>query len=236
MRQLIYILAFLFFLTACHQNNPAIKEVHSDSLGNNITTDKLHAENGSEADKNPAGDSLLIPYDTLFSDMKLILTEISGKQFQIFSKTTKISCEMDSGQFIKGYGIFVKRVCDGICETYLCEKTTNKKMILPTSYDAGILRMLFSPSCRHLMICSSYDGPDFEEYYNHRAEIFVFTVSAGSGLDGVKPAFKFYTKDWSIEDIIWVNDTTIALKVYEERRQGDGSGNNYKYYKADLDK
>lgn len=107
---------------------------------------------------------------------------------------------------------------------------------MPTDYDAGILSMLFSPSCSQLLICSSYDGPDFENYYSHRAEIFVFTVSIGNGLKGIKPALKFYTKDWSIDDIIWINDKTIALKVYEEPRQGDGSSNNYKYYKADIDK
>lgn len=236
MRQAIYILIFLFFLTACNQNGSTRNDVKSDSVENKITSDTMRTGNITETERKSVSDSLIIPYDTLFSDMNLVLTEISKKQFQSYSSKSKISCQIDSGQFIKGSGIYVRHDCNEICETYLCEKATNRRMIVPTDYDAGILSMLFSPSCRQLLICSSYDGPDFEEYYNHRAEIFVFTVSTGYGLNGVKPALKFYTKDWSIEDIIWVNDKTIALKVYEERRQGDGSGNNYKYYKADLDK
>jgi hypothetical protein len=236
MRQAIYILTFLFLLTACNQNGSTINEVESDSLKNKITTGTTRTENISETERKSVIDSLIIPYDTLFSDMNLVLTEISKKQFQSYSDKYKISCEIDSGQFIKGSGIYVQHDCNEICETYLCEKATNRRMAVPTDYDAGILSMLFSPSCSQLLICSSYDGPDFENYYSHRAEIFVYTVSTGNGLHGIKPSLKFYAKDWSIDDIIWVNDKTIALKVYEERRQGDGSGNNYKYYKTDFDK
>ena len=236
MRQAIYILTFLFLLTACTQNGSTINEVESDSLENKISTDTTRTENIIETERKSVSDSLIIPYDTLFSDMNIVFTEISKKQFQSYSDKYKISCEIDSGQFIKGSEIYVRHDCNEICETSLCEKATNRRMAVPTDYDAGILSMLFSPSCSQLLICSSYDGPDFENYYSHRAEIFVFTVSTGNGLHGIKPSLKFYTKDWSIDDIIWVNDKTIALKVYEERRQGDGSSNNYKYYKTDLDK
>jgi hypothetical protein len=114
------------------------------------------------------------------------------------------------------------------------EKATNKWALIPSDYDGGILGMSLSPKCNQLMVCSSYDGPEYDKYYEYRAEFFVFNVTTGNGLKGIKPAFKYYTKDWSIDDFVWVNDKTIALKTYAERRWGDDSGGHYKYFKADL--
>ncbi len=234
MKQTFYISTILFFLTVCNQNVTTTNHAELDSVTTEVKSDRLRAETNTK--RKIVSDSSIFPYDSLFADLNLDLIAIPQKQYQSYMSKSTRSCTIDSGQFIQGSGIFVRHDCNETCETYLCEKATNRKMLLPSDYDAGVLSMQLSPSCSRLMVSSSYDGPDFVKYYDHRAEIFIFTVSIDNGLHGIKPALKFYTKDWSIDDIIWVNDKTIALKIYEEGRQGDGSSNSYKYYKADLNK
>ncbi|WP_316804107.1 hypothetical protein [Pedobacter nototheniae] len=198
-----------------------------------VISDTLKKKNDKIARKI-VSDSLILYNDFLYSDLKLNFTEISKNEFQSYKQRYKTGCVLDSGNFIRGSDLYVSRHCNEICETYLSERTTNRKMLIPSSYDAGILTMLLSPACNKLIVCSSYDGPDYRNYYKHRAEIFVFKVTTGIGLKGIKPALKFYTKNWSIEDLTWVDDKIIALKIYEEAKLGDGSGIHYKYYKADL--
>ncbi|MBK9425506.1 MAG: hypothetical protein IPN54_15465 [Bacteroidetes bacterium] len=106
--------------------------------------------------------------------------------------------------------------------------------MLPSDYDSGILGMLFSPSCKQLLVYSSYDGPDFDKYYDHRAELFIFSIAHGEGLNGIRQKLQYYTKSWSIESIVWVNEKTIALKVYEGEKHGDDAMNKFKYYLTDL--
>jgi hypothetical protein len=164
------------------------------------------------------------------------LTKISKDEFQSYKSNYKTVCDLDSGNFISGSDLYVIQNCKDICETYLAERSTNRKLLVPSSYDRGVLAMLLSPGCNQLIVCSSYDGPDFGKYYEDRAEIFVFQVNKENGLRGIIPSLQYYTKDWSIEDLTWVNDKTIALKIYKETRRGDGRTINYRYYKAKLHK
>ncbi len=46
----------------------------------------------------------------------------------------------------------------------------------------------------------------------------------------------FSKKDWSIADIVWVNNKTIALKIYVEQHGGDGIDVQFKYYKKEFNK
>ena len=201
-----------------------------------VISDTSMKDKSNKIEKKIVSDSLILYNDSLYSDLELNFTKISMSEFQSYKRNYKTKCDLDSGNFISGSNLYVKHDCYEICETYLAERTTNRKMLMPSNYDAGILTMLLSPNCNKLIVCSSYDGPDFGNYYEDRAEIFVFKVNTGTGLKEIIPDFKYYTKDWSIEDLIWVNDKTIAIKIYEENRWGDGSGVNYKYFKADLNK
>jgi hypothetical protein len=139
---------------------------------------------------------------------------------------------LDTGQFISGSGLYVNIDCNEICQTYLVEKATNKKLLLPSIYDSGVLKMLLSPTCNQLIVCSSYDGSDFGNYYENRAEFYVLNIDKTIGLKAIKPGFSFYTKDWSIDDIIWINEKTIALKTYEENKSEDEDSIKYKYFKT----
>ena len=233
MKKTISILTTLFLLTACNRNSSTTDTPKAES--NNVVTNLVKKD--KEVNRREIVDDSLIFYgDSLYNDLELKFTKISKKEFGLYKQKYKTSCVLDSGHFISGSNIYVSQDCKEICETYLREKTTNRKMLLPSNYDAGILTMVLSPTCNQMIVCSSYDGPDYADYYEDRAEIFVFNVRNGIGLKGIKPAFKYYAKDWSIADLTWVNDKTIVLKIYEEQRWGDGSGVHYKYFKADFDK
>jgi len=107
-------------------------------------------------------------------------------------------------------------------------------MILPSNYDGGLGGLMLSPLCKQFITYSSYDGPDYAEYYSDRAEIIGYTLVNAKGLDAVKATFNFFTKDWSITKIVWVDEHTIVLKVYEGSHGGDDSGVKYTYLKTIL--
>nr|WP_233166764.1 hypothetical protein [Pedobacter sp. ASV2] len=225
-------MTLILLLIACNQNISTAGIPKVDPV--QAVSNKLKWEKNDKTARKIVSDSLIFYSDSLYSDLKLHFTKISKHEFQTYKQKYKTGCVLDSGNFINGSNLYVSRHCDKICETYLSEKTTNRKMLIPSNYDMGVLAMLLSPTCNKLLVCSSYDGPDFRNYYENRAEIFVFKVTTETGLKRIKPAFKFYTKKWSIEDLTWVSDKTIALKTYEETKSGDGGGILYTYYKADL--
>lgn len=165
---------------------------------------------------------------------KLNFTEISKNEFQSYKEKYKTSCVLDSGKFISGSNLYVIHDCKEICETYLAERNTNKKMLMPSNYDSGVLKMLLSPSCTQLLVCSSYDGPEYGDYYEHRAEIFLFNVLTGVGLKGITPSLNYYTNDWSINDLTWVDEHTIALELYHEPSMNYGENLKSKYFKSNL--
>jgi hypothetical protein len=187
-------------------------------------------------DKQINYDSLILFDDSLFADLDSNFLEISSDKFHRYKDNYKVSCEIDSGHFIKGSGLNVRHDCDEVCETYLEEKSSNRILLMPSGYDAGILAMSLSPACNKLLVCSSYDGPDYANYYEDRAVIFIFNITKEYGLNGIQPVFKFFTKDWSIADIVWVNNKTIALKIYVEQHGGDGIDVQFKYYKKEFNK
>ncbi|MET0637528.1 MAG: hypothetical protein ABWZ25_15960 [Chitinophagaceae bacterium] len=236
MKSPFYLLAIVLVLAACHQKSRTPDKPNADTIPKTFVADTLKPPTSEPevVKKTIVPDSLIWYEDSLFKDLVPVVKAISKKEFNSYKDNYKRGCATDSGHFISGSGIYVVSNCDEICQTYLAEQATNRIMPMPSDYDQGILSMLISPECNQLMVCSSYDGPDYGDYYTYRAEIKAFNVFSGKGLHGITPSFKFYTKDWSIEDLTWVNEKTIALKIYEESRGGDGKGVHYKYIKMDL--
>lgn len=228
---MIYILTIIFFLTACNQTSSTSDITKVDSVS--VISDTLKNENDKK-ERIIVSDSLIM-YDYSLSDiLELNLSEISKNEFLSYKEKYKTSCVLDSGQFIKGSDLYVIHDCNEICETYITERNTNRKMLMPSTYDAGILMMLLSPSCDQLVVCSSYDGPDYGNYYEYRAEISLFNVSTGIGLKGITPSHNYYTKDWSINNLTWVDKNTIALELYNGVKTGDGENLKFRYFKSNL--
>ncbi|NQX38303.1 hypothetical protein SAMN05421820_101318 [Pedobacter steynii] len=222
-------IGLIFFIASYLTNDhPKVDAaiVISDTLKENSRNHKI--------ERNVFVDALTWHNDALYNNLELNLTEISKHEFQSCIGKYKTSCVLDSGKFISGSGLYVMHNGKETFETYLAEKNTNRKMLIPSTYDAGILKMLLSPSCNQLVVCSSYDGPDYENYYEYRAEIFLFNVSTGIGLKGITPALNYYTKDWSINDLTWVDEHTIALELYNGTRTGNEENLKFRYFKSNL--
>ncbi|MGJ1350725.1 hypothetical protein ACR79P_00055 [Sphingobacterium spiritivorum] len=220
MKILIPILTTLFLLIFCKYDSISMSTLVN--IENNRNYDK----------KQSIEDSVEIYHDSLYFELELNFTEISEEEFHVYKDKYNTSCVIDSSHFIQGSYLYIAQDCKEICDTYLCEKSTNRKLRLPSGFDSGISTILLSPSCTRMIICSSYDGPDYSDYYENRAEMFVFSVTNGMGIRGIKPAFKYYSRKWSIEELTWVNEHTIALKVYEANQNTA----QYKYLKTELSK
>jgi hypothetical protein len=163
-------------------------------------------------------DSAIYLYDSLFADLNGELREIPISKFIEYEKKYKTGCTKDSTGFIKGKGLIIEHSCNEVCVSYLTDLKEKIKLILPSTYDQGIIDLVISPDCKRFLVYSSYDGPDYSDYYEYRAEIFGFTIASGQGIKTIQPAFKFFTKDWPIEKITWISNTEIGLKTYEEAR------------------
>jgi hypothetical protein len=224
---------WIFIIQSCSisRNNKGSESNNAHLFSRNLLSD-------IDYNSNPQinYDSLILFDDSLFVDLDSNFLEISSDKFYHNKNNYKLSCEIDYGHFIKGSGLNVRQVCDEVCDTYLEEKSSNRILLMPSGYDAGILAMSISPGCNKLLVCSSYDGPDYANYYEDRAVIFVFQITKEYGLKGIQPAYKFFTKDWSIADIVWINNKTIALKIYNEQHGGDGNDVHYRYFKMELNK
>lgn len=201
------------------------------SEGRKDTSNILYSEQQS---KDISKDSVIYFYDTHFTDLGSALKEISDSKFKEFNKITNA---LDKNVFFKRKGLLLEHYCKDICETYLFDKKEGVKLVLPSGYDRGIIGLIISPSYNQFIVYSSYDGPDYMNFYGHRAEVFGFTIAKGQGIQIIKPTFKFYSEDWSIEEVIWANDNEIAFKAYEESRSLANQDNlNYKYFKIKITK
>lgn len=177
--------------------------------------------------------------DSLFKFKDLKFETISQYEFEKYeldyARKIKNASIIDTNGYIKSLDLIVIGDCKEICETYLEESKSGKKMLLPSNFDAGILGLLFSASGKQFIIFSSYDGPDYEEYYSYRAEIIAYKIlPQEKGLNAIKTNFHYYSKDWSIEKIAWINENSIALKIFKEQKSGDGSKTKYEYYKTTI--
>lgn len=60
-------------------------------------------------------------------------------------------------------------------------------------------------------------------------------IEGRQGIQMIIPTFKFYIKDWSIEEVIWISDNEIAFETYEERRSTENENKlKYNYYKTKV--
>lgn len=90
----------------------------------------------------------------------------------------------------------------GMCESYLLDNETDVKMVLPSSFDAGSVDLLISPSNNWMLVYSSHDGPDYVDYYSFRSELIIYKIEKDKGIQGLKPFKSFQTSDWSMQEIV----------------------------------
>lgn len=140
----------------------------------------------------------------------------------------------DSKEKFSALGLSVTTNCREICESFLVEEDTGKEMWLPADFDQGIMGISFSPSGTYFMVYSSYDGPDYDNYYDHRAEMHLYAIGKAYGLDAIIYIKSIYTVEWSIDNLTWVNDSSFAVKTYNENRRFNADEMEFKYFKTEL--
>ena len=172
--------------------------------------------------------------DSLYKD--LTFDTISQQQFEKYVVTNIKNQQnyADNPTSFDKLGIREISNCDQICETYLQDTVTGKTMWIPSNYDQGVFGLSFSPKGSQFVVFSSYDGPIYEDYYDYRSEFFVFNILNGTGLDVIKLSFNYFSTEWSIDDLVWVNEHSLAVKIYTEARWGDGSHLNFIYLITEI--
>ncbi|MGB1031419.1 MAG: hypothetical protein ACPGWM_02330, partial [Flavobacteriales bacterium] len=150
------------------------------------------------------------------------------KEFQNFLLSDTSRCDLNN------FGLYETSYCDEICETFLVELNNKRKTAAPCDYDQGILGMNFSPACEKLVVCSSYDGSDYDNYYQHRAEIVVFRMTENDGLDALAPSTRITFNNWSIENYAWINKDELAVKLYSGSSYESEQNQDYSYFRLSI--
>lgn len=242
----------LFLLFVCCQSLQAQNKLEFNQsptvwiadTSNIVDTTDLHFETISENDflgfvfdyANNENAALIIQSDSLYrADSSEIFTIRTKHSYYEFPTTHTYSTSYDYIGFIPEISCHLIGFCgSGMCEMYLLDYEIDEKTTLPCSFDAGINAFIFSPNNQFLLLSSTYDGPDYENYYDYRAEIILYKIEKEQGLKGLKPYRIFEIKDYSIEDVVWINEDSIALKIYEEGRMGSGIKGEYQYLKTNI--
>ncbi len=124
---------------------------------------------------------------------------------------------------------------EGYCSAFLLDYKTDERFYLDAPFDAGIKGMQLSKKNTYLVVYSSYDGPDYDDYYATRSTFTLYKIKKNKGLKGMTVYYTFNSNEWSIEELIWINNNTLALKVYTGERNGDTIDGSNLYYTIQID-
>ncbi|MEO1434866.1 MAG: hypothetical protein AAFV80_04975 [Bacteroidota bacterium] len=168
-------------------------------------------------------------YDDLKLDLQPITETTFNKQVAAYMTTQFAGCGFDRLRLTEFDD------CNEVCESWVRD-TEGRRFYWPSDYDAGIRGGAFSPDCKRYFVFSTFDGPDFDSYYEHRAQLFIFDIKGRDGVNSLQPAYRYVTTTWSIDDMTWVNNSEISLKVYSGAYWTEGEELEYSFYKAILPK
>lgn len=125
--------------------------------------------------------------------------------------------------------------CSGSkCENYLLDSFTSKACYMPHEFDWGIDGLKITNEGRFVVVYDSYFDSGWENTASLRSQYYIFRITGGEGLDGLIPAYRVTFTDWSIAEIIWLNNSELGLKVYRGERSGDSITGEYEYYRITL--
>lgn len=143
-------------------------------------------------------------------------------------------CDVDNNNcnYYKGYLVplnkYILTNCGkSYCETYLLDKNTGTQDYLESPFDSECEIPSLSPNENKLIAFSSsvFDKESYIALYKNDSE--------NKKLDFKK---SFYTSDWRIKEIIWIDNNSIALKVFDKYggKTGDGLINS-QYLKGEIE-
>ena len=159
----------------------------------------------------------------------------AGSSFTLSLKNTEktFSCDIDYNDctyykgFINSLNKYILTYCsNGYCGTYLLDKNTGETNSLESPFDSECESPVLSKNESQLIAFSSsvFDTNSFLSLYenNPKTKIIDFTI------------YKFFnSSEWKINEIIWIDEKTIALIIYDEYGGETGSELiNKRYLKA----
>lgn len=167
--------------------------------------------------------------------------ETNAKAFEAhtvdYNKSLRKHPEMgvDSAGYIPLLGLMMDHQCDQICETFLVDTATNTSLYLPSNYDQGLMGFLISPSRKWVVLYSSYDGPDYVNYYDYRAEVIIYKIDKKKkGLEVLKLYGSYTTTEWSICDMVWTKNDGLAAQTYRDGVNEASTNNAYEWFESSV--
>lgn len=148
----------------------------------------------------------------------------------------KFSCDIDYSNcnYYKGFlnplSKYIITYCrTGYCVTYLLDKKTGTQNYLESPFDSECEIPSLSKNENKLITFSSsvFDRESFIALYEKNIETKKIDF---------KKYDSFYTTDWRIKEIIWIDNNSIALKIFE--KYGGKSGSeliNTRYLKGEIE-
>lgn len=170
--------------------------------------------------------------------LKLEFKEISSLEYTQYKKAEEQQKEESLMLYKNGYlnsiGITVETDCYEICESWFKDTLSDDSIFVPSNYDQGFLGLIISPDYKTMMVYSSYDMPSFMDYYDWRSEFFLYNLEENKGLKALNLFSYFTSTKWSIDEIIWINNSQLALKVYENNRPEKYNSESFTYLSTTL--
>ncbi|WP_111542112.1 hypothetical protein [Mesonia algae] len=148
----------------------------------------------------------------------------------------KFSCDIDYNNcnyykgFLKPLNKYILTYCGiGYCGTYLLDKNTGTKDYLESPFDSECKNPSISKNKNKLIAFSS-------SVFDRESFIALYKMNIETKKIDLKKYDSFYTSDWRIKEIIWIDNNVIALKVFE--KYGGKTGGeliNTRYLKGKIE-
>jgi len=127
----------------------------------------------------------------------------------------------------------------GIGEVFLVDKKTGNGMILTSPYDGSNFEPLLSKNNNKIIFYSSCpEGKNCSKYYNSASYIAIYDIKGINDLSKIRSYRTFDTYDWVIDDLCWIDDNTIAIRIFDEikfDKKGQDYKENLRYIKVKIE-
>jgi hypothetical protein len=240
-KQILHIITLLIFCQVGQsQTKREFNELETYWISDTITTTNIDEQNPqiiSETEflKYKAGNmvSVIENPNVTIDSTGLFVVQTKNYQYD-FYQTQDYSSSYNYIGFVPVINSHLIGFCGGgTCENYLLDNELDIKLELNSNYDAGLIDLKISPNSKLMALLSSYDNSDFENYYEYRAIIEILEINKDKSIKCIKHKYFLTSQKFSISEIIWIDNGTIAFKGYSSDRL-PRNDNEYDYLKIEL--
>lgn len=181
-------------------------------------------------------------------DSTIIYSKSTGTEFNIETENSNIKfrcgknymrpCYVHLG-FLKPLNShIIGEYGDGIYETFLIDGSNSSKLLLGGCLRGGNLPII-SKNNKRLATFSSVDTFDSEEFFGGiRSCIKIYDITNITNLGDIDNYHVYTNEKWSIKDLIWIDDNTFVLEIYDRTEYDKNKGMrvlvNQRFLKATI--